>query len=296
MNKAEVTEAQPWTRPWYWVGEGDYTVLGYLLAIHLLSAIGLILFPLPGWPVFVTAVVLTGLGGLGTTVAFHRALSHRAAKLNVIVEQALIFGAVFNGSGVPSKWVANHRKHHAHSDTELDVSSPRHGGFWWAHLRCLYQLPTASKERWCPDLLRTRYRIWDRLQAPVLLLSLASGYLLFGWAGFFWIGAIRLTYSLHLQATVNSILHMKKDVPDGGDCARNMWWIGPLQLTAWGENWHENHHARPGSGHHPTAVSPNYRWPRSPPPEAPTRSQSSGTGTYRSGWSSNILRHRSEQK
>jgi stearoyl-CoA desaturase (delta-9 desaturase) len=27
-----------------------------------------------------------------------------------------------------------------------------------------------------------------------------------------------------------------------GDSSKNVWWLGPLQLTAWGENWHRNHH------------------------------------------------------
>ena len=247
MSRATDTEPRPWTLPWYAVGDGDATILVYFVIIHVLTAVGLLLFPLPGWPVFLTALGLTALGGLGTTVAYHRGLAHKALIVNPVVEQVLIFLAVFNGSGVPTKWVANHRKHHAYADTEKDVSSPQHGGFWWAHLRCLYQLPTASKERWCPDLLRPRYRFWDHMQAPVVLASLVCGWFLFGWAGLFWLGAIRLTYALHLQATVNSVLHLKEGVPEGGDCARNIGWLGPFQLTAWGENWHENHHARPSS-------------------------------------------------
>src|SRR5260370_35691969 len=27
----------------------------------------------------------------------------------------------------------------------------------------------------------------------------------------------------------------------------NDWWLGPFQLTAWGENWHQNHHTHAGS-------------------------------------------------
>jgi len=49
-----------------------------------------------------------------------------------------------------------------------------------------------------------------------------------------------------MQCFVNSLLHMpEKDLPEGADSSRNIWWLGPLQLTAWGENWHHNHHARP---------------------------------------------------
>jgi stearoyl-CoA desaturase (delta-9 desaturase) len=69
--------------------------------------------------------------------------------------------------------------------------------------------------------------------------------LVFGWQGFFWIGAIRLVYSLHMQCFVNSLTHL--DHSDEGDSSQNIWWLGPLQLTAWGENWHKNHHANAGS-------------------------------------------------
>src|SRR5204863_10200557 len=32
-----------------------------------------------------------------------------------------------------------------------------------------------------------------------------------------------------------------------GDSSMNVWWLGPFQLTAWGENWHQNHHTHAGS-------------------------------------------------
>jgi len=187
------------------------------------------------------------LGGLGTTVGYHRALAHRAVKLNPVVEQILVFFAVFNGSGAPSTWIANHRNHHANSDTIDDVSSPRHGGFWWAHLRWVYQWEASSMQKWCPDLMRRRYTLWSTLQMPLIAISLCFGYLFFGWAGLFWLGAIRLVYCLHGQMFVNSLLHLKPGLPEGVDSSQNIWWIGPFQVSAWGENWHGNHHSRPAS-------------------------------------------------
>ena len=102
-------------------------------------------------------------------------------------------------------------------------------------------------KKWCPDMLRTRYTIWQKLQIPLVLFSLCFGYLLFGWAGFFWLGAIRLLYCMHMQCFVNSLLHLKPGLPEGVDSSQNIWWLGPLQITAWGENWHGNHHAKPAS-------------------------------------------------
>jgi stearoyl-CoA desaturase (delta-9 desaturase) len=215
--------------------------------IHALSVAGLILFPLPSWKVLLVAVCATACGGIGTTVGYHRALAHRAVRLNPVLEQLFIFFAVFNGSGTPNRWIANHRNHHANTDTIDDISSPRHGGFWWAHLRCLYQGGPTNMDKWAPDMLRPRFTFWSKAQPALIVVSLVFGYFLFGWSGFFWIGAIRLVYSLHLQAFVNSLLHLKPGLPEGVDSSRNIWWLGPFQLTAWGENWHGNHHAHPAS-------------------------------------------------
>ena len=84
--------------------------------------------------------------------------------------------------------------------------------------------------------------MWRRLQIPSITLSICSG-LVLGWEGFFWIGAIRLVYALHFQMFVNSLLHMTPGLPEGVDSSRNISWLGPLQLGAWGENWHKNHHS-----------------------------------------------------
>jgi stearoyl-CoA desaturase (delta-9 desaturase) len=188
------------------------------------------------------ALIIASIGGIGTSVCYHRSLAHRSLRLNRVVEKILIFSTIFNASGEPVSWVANHRHHHAKSDTAEDVSSPRHGGFWWAHIKWVYQWSGSEARRWCPDMDERKYGIWRRLQIPIIALSICSG-LALGWQAFFWIGAIRLVYALHFQMFVNSLLHMTPGLPEGVDSSRNIWWLGPLQLGAWGENWHRNHHS-----------------------------------------------------
>ncbi|MBI1738234.1 MAG: hypothetical protein HYR58_03210, partial [Acidobacteria bacterium] len=73
-----------------------------------------------------------------------------------------------------------------------------------------------------------------------------------GSQGSFWMGAIRLVYSLHMQCFVNSLTHLGKNAD--GDTSQNVWWLGPLQLAAWGENWHRNHH------HNATSARFGLRW------------------------------------
>jgi stearoyl-CoA desaturase (delta-9 desaturase) len=236
--------SRPWETPFWKPVPGKRWIFAYLVLIHLLCAVGLILFPLPNLKVFLFSLLFIGLGGLGTTVVYHRMLSHRTLKLNKFIEHFLIFGAMFNGSGSPSSWVAYHRHHHSRADTEDDISSPKQGGFWWAHMRWLYQSAPPDEQRWCPELTTGAYRFWSRLEIPVIVMSLLCG-LPFGWVGFFWMGAIRLVYSLHLQCLVNSLTHLGN--AEEGDSSINVWWLGPFQLTAWGENWHRNHHSFAGS-------------------------------------------------
>jgi len=236
---------RPWERPFWKPTHGKEWIFIYLVAIHVLAIAGIILFPLPGWKVLGLTVLFTALGGLGTTVCYHRLLAHRTLKLNKLVEHWLILCAMFNGSGAPASWVAYHRHHHSCTDTPDDISSPKQGGFWWAHLRWLYQSEKADAKKWCPDLTRGAYRFWTLAEVPVISLSLCVG-LPFGWKGFFWMGAIRLVYSLHMQCFVNSLTHLGHAEQDE-DSSTNVWWLGPLQLTAWGENWHKNHHSNAGS-------------------------------------------------
>jgi stearoyl-CoA desaturase (delta-9 desaturase) len=243
MSQSTMEELRPWERPFWKPVPGKGAVLFYLVLIHVLALIGLILFPLPSLPVLSLTLLFTALGGFGTTVCFHRLLAHRTFKMNKAVEHLLIFCAMFNGSGAPASWVAYHRHHHSCADTPEDISSPKQGGFWWAHLRWLYQSAPADPQRWCPELNQGAYKVWTYAQAPVILLSLFCG-LARGWQAFFWLGAIRLVYSLHMQCFVNSLTHLGHS--EQGDSSKNVWWLGPLQLTAWGENWHSNHHSNAG--------------------------------------------------
>jgi stearoyl-CoA desaturase (delta-9 desaturase) len=236
---------RPWEKGWLRWAPGQGITLLWIVLIHVTAVVGLVLFPLPGWPVFAVALGLAFLGGIGTTVAYHRTLAHGSLRLNPVVEFVLVAFAIFNGSGAPVNWTANHRRHHARADREGDISSPRIGGFWWAHLRWLWQAPQSPIDRWAPDLDRSAVAGWTRWQVVILALSFFAG-LPFGWAGFFWIGAIRLTYALHGQCLVNSAAHLAKDAAPGESAAKNLPWLSAVHFFQ-GESWHANHHERPSS-------------------------------------------------
>ena len=252
LDASEISKLQPWERPWWKPARGDEPTFGWMVLIHVAALVGVILCPLPGWRIAFAAWAVYFLGGLGTTVCFHRALAHKTVKLNPVVRDVLIFLAMMNGSGSPLSWVANHRLHHAKSDTPEDISSPRIGGFWWSHLRWLWQAGAAPVSKYCKELNTPAYRKWSKLQIPLFAVAFLMGTPFFllgpkiGLAAFFWFGPIRLVWALHAQCFVNSICHLRPGVPMGEPTARNVPWLGVMHAFQ-GEQWHQNHHDRPGS-------------------------------------------------
>lgn len=231
---------RPWMRPWYSAHPDGQSAFYWLIFLHVSAVVGLIFLPLPSLNIILGTMALSFTGAIGTTVAYHRCLTHRGIQLNPYVEQFLIFLAVGNGSAAPRTWVANHRQHHATADTEEDISSPYFGGFWWSHIRWLWQCPQTPFSRYCPELNKPRYTRWETAMPYVLAFSVLGGFLISPTAAL-WFGPIRLLWSLHGQCSVNSICHLDDldSVPKGS--SKNIWWL-TLPFLGIGENWHANHH------------------------------------------------------
>ena len=151
-------------------------------------------------------------------------------------------------------WVAAHRKHHRFSDQEEDPHSPRHGT-WWSHM--LWMMPRKGSKHWAdlyrtyaPDLLRdpflqllNRTFLWWHLGLGICLFLI--GYL--AWGPYIGLSMVvygmflRLVYVLHVTWAVNSASHIwGYRNYETRDDSRNLWWVG---LLAFGEGWHNNHHA-----------------------------------------------------
>ena len=81
MSQTAIQEIRPWDRASWRPVRGKAGVLSYLVLIHVLAVIGLILFPLPSLRILSLTLLFTALGGLGTTVCYHRVLAHRTLKL-----------------------------------------------------------------------------------------------------------------------------------------------------------------------------------------------------------------------
>ena len=192
-------------------------------------------------------------GSLGIGIAYHRLLTHRGFKTPKWMEYFLTICGTLALEGGPIFWVATHRIHHQHSDKEGDPHTPREGA-WWAHMGWIMfgkamHHDTGVLTRYVPDLSKDKFHValtnWHWVtQVVVGLALLAFGglpYVL--WGVFF-----RTTFGLHATWLVNSATHMwgYKTFRTRDD-SRNLWWVG---LLAFGEGWHNNHHAHPVSMRH----------------------------------------------
>src|SRR5262245_14393998 len=89
------------------------------------------------------AAVMYLLTAVGITVGFHRLLTHRSFQTSKPLEYTFAVLGSMAVQGPVISWVADHRKHHAHTDEEGDPHSPHvgHGagvrgvltGLWHAH-------------------------------------------------------------------------------------------------------------------------------------------------------------------
>ena len=76
------------------------------------------------WVDVTLAVVFYAISGHGITVGFHRYFTHGSFKANRPLRIALAIAGSLAIQGPVTRWVADHRRHHAFSDEEGDPHSP----------------------------------------------------------------------------------------------------------------------------------------------------------------------------
>jgi stearoyl-CoA desaturase (Delta-9 desaturase) len=174
---------------------------------------------------------------------YHRYFSHRAYETSRAFQFVLAVVAQSTSQKSVLWWAANHRDHHLHSDTELDVHSPRHTGFIYSHVGWIFSRgqETMNVNRIAdfakyPELMWLhRYEQVPAFVLAVLCLAVA------GWpgliVGFFW----STVAVYHGTFCINSLAHLvgKRRYVTGDD-SRNNWLLAIITM---GEGWHNNHHA-----------------------------------------------------
>jgi stearoyl-CoA desaturase (Delta-9 desaturase) len=238
--------------------------------IAFLAAIALLWNEYVGWHDLAVLALMYVITGLGITVGYHRMLTHRSFQTYKPLEYMWAFLGSMAVQGPVIAWVADHRKHHAHTDAEGDPHSPHvgHGdgilgalhGLWYAHMGWLFDAHgRADGEKYARDLVEDRgMTLMSRQFLSIVLIGLlipaGLGYLLTGGTlkgaitGLIWGGLVRIFMLHHVTWSINSVCHFfgrrRFDIEDH---STNVFW---LALPSFGESWHHNHHAFPRSAVH----------------------------------------------
>ncbi|MET0231425.1 MAG: fatty acid desaturase [Rhodanobacteraceae bacterium] len=197
-------------------------------------------------------LVMTQLTILTVTLYLHRSQSHRSVEFHPVLAHAFRFWAWLTTAMVTKEWVAIHRKHHAHCETELDPHSPNvhgirrllaEGAELYMDARAdadlLAQFGQGTPDDWIERNLYSRRCNWG----PTILAIAEVA--LFGVAGMA-IWAIQMIWIPFWAAgVVNGVGHWwGYRNYETADRSTNLmpigFWIG-------GEELHNNHHAFPSS-------------------------------------------------
>lgn len=223
--------------------------------------------------------------GLGVTMGLHRYFTHGSFRANMGVRIALATLASLSLQGKIEDWVANHRLHHAFSDTPYDIHSPwilrLHrmeepenpwdlvAGFFFAHVGWLvgmFGVRGADPKTYARTLLEDPLIMWFSRTNGVwavmtFLFPLVIGGLIAAVTqkpiidgalhGLLWGGVVRILFVHHITWSINSICHMfGEHAYATNDSSRDVKWLALFTL---GEAWHCRHHARQISARHGTA-------------------------------------------
>ena len=221
--------------PLLWNSLIDWTSVGIMVGIYLATAFGI-------------------------TIGYHRLLTHRAFETYRPIKYLLAILGSMAVQGAVIGWVADHRKHHAHTDEEGDPHSPHVGegsglrGLYHAHVGWLFEEHgIADAKRYALDLLEddgmrfiSRHFLWWvglSLALPFALGFAIGGTLPAALLALFWGGLVRIFFVHHVTWSINSVCHFfgqRRFVTE--DQSTNVAW---LALPSLGEAWHHNHHAFP---------------------------------------------------
>jgi stearoyl-CoA desaturase (delta-9 desaturase) len=229
----------------------DWVNVVYFAVIHAVALLAPWTFTWTGLAVLLVLWWVSGSLGIGVT--FHRLLTHRGFKLPKPLEYLGTVAGVLASEGGAISWVAMHRIHHAQSDRPgKDLHTPK-DGFWWSHIGWILceigQDRRAMEARFAPELVADPFhRVLNRIHVvPNVLVGLAL-YAWGGWPLVVWGVFLRIVVGVHVTWLVNSATHVwgyrTWETTEG---SRNLWWVG---LLAFGEGWHNNHHAFQRSARH----------------------------------------------
>ena len=208
---------------------------------HVLTVIGLIIY----WdPVMLITGYLIGsfiFVNIGQEAGLHRYFSHRTYQTSKWKENMLLLLSVFALTGNSLGWVARHRTHHKHSDTDSD---PHKAADWfrtWFWIEP--KKPIMVNTNIIKDMLRnplhrfTRDHYFKIYRGTIALVALMDTKIALYF--FVVVGAV----DIHSSGLVNVLCHKfgYRNFETNDTSTNNKW----VNIWVKGAGLHNNHHAQP---------------------------------------------------
>jgi stearoyl-CoA desaturase (delta-9 desaturase) len=234
-NTAAIGQARGWRKTYFqWKSVAFWGL--HVAAVYGIIALGF------SWTGVAWAAAMYAARMFIVTAVNHRYFSHRTYRTSRWFQFVLAVAAQAIGQKGVVWWAGHHRRHHKFSDTELDVHSPYHGGFWWSHMGWMLGPDfEGTDESVVRDL--ARYPELRALEPLWFVIPVAIGvasFLVGGWFGLVWAFALPQVLSWHGTFTINSLSHVwgGRRYASGDDSRNNP----VLAILTLGEGWHNNHH------------------------------------------------------
>jgi stearoyl-CoA desaturase (delta-9 desaturase) len=240
----------------------------FVAVAPFLGVVAAAIYRVMTWTDLAILVSLYALTGFGITVGYHRLFTHGSFACKPWLRASFAIAGSMALQGPVIRWVADHRRHHAHSDESGDPHSPHaivEPGFvgavknlFHAHMGWFFAEEKTRIRRFAPDLLAdgmlrridALYLVWVVLSfaLPFAIGGLVTGSLRGALTGLLFGGLVRIFLIHHVTWSINSICHFHGSQPyRTRDRSRNVAWLAIFSL---GESWHNNHHAFPTAAVH----------------------------------------------
>lgn len=215
----------------------------YLLFLfQLLCHISVVPFVLYGTTYHYLLVLLVYFitGCFGMTMTYHRLLSHNSWNAPKWFKYFGSMAGVYGLTGSPIAWVAVHREHHRHVDTEKDPHSPEHQGFFKVQWLSMFDQVNL---RYASHLLRDKFQLFLHKNYFIIHVSIFVFWMLIDPMLALACYTVPAMLLWNMGSFVNSLNHrIGYKNYESTDSSKNLIFTG---LLVWGEGWHNNHHAKP---------------------------------------------------
>ena len=222
-------------------------------ALHIGTFVGLFVVS-PTYLSLGLCAALYAIRVFALTAGYHRYFSHRSYKTSRWFQFVLAWLGCSAMQRGPIWWAAHHRKHHKHSDQELDPHSPVRRSVWHSHIGWVIDTanePTDFAEM--KDFARyPELRLMNLFHWVPGFSFAALCYWIDGLSGLVWGFLLSTVLVYQVTFMVNSVCHLfgKRRYATSDDSRNNVL----VAILTFGEGWHNNHH------HYMSSANQGFHW------------------------------------